>query len=182
MFGFSDPNSSNAIDLLKRDHHEVTELFEQYETAWKDGDTRSRQILAAEICNALNIHAQIEEEIFYPAIRRDVTEAKDLIDEAAVEHQSLKDIIQRLEAAPVKDPLFDAGVKVLSEYVKHHVREEENEIFPKAKSAGVDLDAIGARLAARKQELQASAGNGSGRHAAVRRSARESAKHQAGDE
>src|SRR4029078_802963 len=90
------------------------------------------------------IHAQIEETIFYPAARRALQEkGQDLLDEAAGEHQTLKDIVGRLEMAPTSDPLYDAGVKVLSEYVKHHVKEEENELFPKVKSSSMDVDQTG---------------------------------------
>src|SRR4029079_18097754 len=121
------------------------------------GEDSEKEALVAQICEALTVHAQIEEEIFYPAARREVDqeEGKDLLDEAAVEHQTLKDLIERLEAAPTDDPLYDAGVKVLSEYVKHHVKEEENELFPKVKSSQMDLEAIGRQLADRKAELMA---------------------------
>jgi hemerythrin superfamily protein len=113
-----------------------------------------KQKLATQICDMLTVHAMIEEEIFYPAIRNLDEETKDLVAEAAVEHQSLKDIIGRLEAAPPSDPLYDAGVKVLAEYVKHHVKEEENEIFPKVRSSDIDLDALGERLMERKTQLE----------------------------
>jgi len=159
MFGMTsseNPDGNpNAIELLKRDHDDVDKLFSQYEDI-KDGDgDAEKELLVAQICDALTVHAQIEEELFYPAARSalDQDEGKDLLDEAAVEHQTLKDLIGRLEAAPTDDPLYDAGVKVLSEYVKHHVKEEENELFPKCKSAQMDLDALGAQLADRKTEL-----------------------------
>ena len=156
MLGFGDSNSNNAIDLLKRDHRQVEELFDQYEKAKDDSNKAARQELAGRICAALSLHAQIEEEIFYPAMRRGGKDAKELVDEAAVEHQSVKDIIGRLQNASPEDPLYDAGVKVLSEYVKHHVKEEENEMFPDAKSADIDLDALGLAIAKRKEELEAS--------------------------
>jgi hemerythrin-like domain-containing protein len=155
MFGMTNPDSVNALDLLKSDHAEVNKMFDHYEEL-KDGARDNEKAgLASQICDALSVHAQIEEEIFYPAARQalDEEEGKDLIDEAAVEHQTLKDIIGRLEAAPPSDPLYDAGVKVLSEYVKHHVREEENELFPKLKSSEMDLEAVGQQLAARKEQL-----------------------------
>jgi hemerythrin superfamily protein len=155
MFGMPSSENTNAIELLKRDHDDVDKLFSQYEDI-KDGDgDDEKELLVAQICDALTVHAQIEEEIFYPAARSalDQDEGKDLLDEAAVEHQTLKDLIARLEAAPTDDPLYDAGVKVLSEYVKHHVKEEENELFPKCKASQMDLDALGARLADRKAEL-----------------------------
>ncbi len=161
MFGFSTSDTKNAIDLLKQDHDEVDGLFKDYEAAKEDGTSSAKLALASHICSALSVHATIEEELFYPAIRGADTEMDDLVDEAAVEHQSLKDIIGRLEAAPQSDPLYDAGIKVLSEYVKHHVKEEENEIFPKVRKSSIDLDQLGKRMLARKAELE----NGNGKPA-----------------
>src|SRR5579864_3573914 len=127
MFGMSNDDSTNALEILKRDHDAVDRLFAEYEDVKESADDSEKESLVAQICDALTVHAQIEETIFYPAARRALQEgkSKDLLDEAAVEHQTLKDIIGRLETAPAGDPLYDAGVKVLSEYVKHHVREEE---------------------------------------------------------
>jgi len=155
MFGMTSSENPNAIDLLKGDHDDVDKLFSQYEDIKDGGDGADKEMLVAQICDALTVHAQIEEEIFYPAARAalDDDKGKDLIDEAAVEHQTLKDLISRLEAAPTDDPLYDAGVKVLSEYVKHHVKEEENELFPKCKSSAMDVDAVGLQLAERKAAL-----------------------------
>ena len=157
MFGNTSSEITNAIELLKRDHDDVDTLFSQYEDSKDTADDDAKEMLVTQICDALTVHAQVEEEIFYPAARRalDGDEGKDLLDEAAVEHQTLKDLIARLEAAPTDDPLYDAGVKVLSEYVKHHVKEEENELFPKVKSSQMDLEAIGRQLADRKAELMA---------------------------
>ena len=162
MFGMTSSDSENALDLLKHDHKEVDEMFAQYEETKDGAADAEKESLVMQICDALTVHAQIEEEIFYPAARRalDDVEGKDLLDEAAFEHQTLKDLIARLEAAPTDDPLYDAGVKVLSEYVKHHVKEEENELFPKIRSSDLDLEATGLKLAERKQQLQ---GRGSGR-------------------
>ena len=176
MFGMTSDDSTNAIELLKRDHDEVDKLFAHYEEIRDGAENRAKETLAAQICDALTIHATIEELVFYPAARRALgdEEGKDLIDEAAVEHQTLKDIIARLESAPASDPLFDAGVKVLSEYVKHHVKEEENELFPKVRSSDMDLDAVGQELARRKQALQrrgaSAAGNGNPERAPARTS------------
>jgi len=163
MFGTTSSESVNALDLLKRDHDEVDAMFRQFEDMKDDGDAAAKESLVEKICDALTVHAQIEEEIFYPAARRALQqeEAKDLLDEAAVEHQTLKDLVGRLESAPIDDPLYDAGVKVLSEYVKHHVKEEEKELFPKVKSSGLDLADLGGKLEARKTQLQARAGRGS---------------------
>ena len=155
MFGITSSETTNAIEFLKRDHDDVDALFSQYEDSKDSDDETAKESLVAQICDALTVHAKIEEEIFYPAARRafDDDEGKDLLDEAAVEHQTLKDLIARLESAPTDDPLYDAGVKVLSEYVKHHVKEEENELFPKVKSSQMDLDAVGRQLADRKVAL-----------------------------
>ena len=153
MFGIGE-SDNDAIKLLKSDHEEVDALFKDYESKKEDAKPSDKQKLAMQICRALTVHATIEEEIFYPAVRRLDADIQDLVEEAAVEHQSLKDIIGRLEAAPPTDPLYDAGVKVLSEYVKHHVKEEENELFPKVRSSDIDLDALGEKLLARKAELE----------------------------
>jgi hemerythrin superfamily protein len=179
MFGMTSSDNRNAIDFLKGDHDDVDNLFSQYEDIKDGGDGADKATLVAQICDALTVHAQIEEEIFYPAARAalDEDEGKDLIDEAAVEHQTLKDLIARLEAAPIDDPLYDAGVKVLSEYVKHHVKEEEDELFPKCKSSQMDLDAIGLQLADRKAALtQPSARQGRRTANGQQRGARASAK------
>src|SRR6266550_8168879 len=152
MFGLTAGEGTSAIDLLKKDHEEVEELFDQFEDAKEDDNDEMRAALASSICSALTVHAQIEEELFYPAMRK-VAELRDLIDEAAVEHQSLKNLIAQLEGMQPGDDLFDAKVKVLSEYVKHHVKEEEGEIFPEAKDSDIDLDALGDKLGARKTEL-----------------------------
>ena len=162
MFGIGD-SASNALKLLEKDHDEVDALFKEYESGKEDMKPAQKQQLATQICEMLTVHATIEEEIFYPAIRNLDKETKDLVDEAAVEHQSLKDIIGRLEAAPPSDPLYDAGVKVLAEYVKHHVKEEENELFPKVRSSEIDLDALGERLMERKSELEGQAARSRGR-------------------
>jgi hemerythrin superfamily protein len=156
MFGMANDDSRNALEILKRDHDAVDKLFAEYEDVKDGADDSEKENLVGQICDALTVHAQIEEAIFYPAARRALQEeeSKDLLDEAAVEHQTLKDIIGRLEAAPAGDPLYDAGVKVLSEYVKHHVREEENELFPKVRSSDMDLQAIGQQLAQRKEQLE----------------------------
>lgn len=156
MFGFDKDDGTNALDFLKHDHDEVDELFNHFEEIKDGGDDEEKENLVTQICDALTIHAQIEETIFYPAARKALPgeEGKDLLDEAAVEHQTLKDIVGRLEVAPTSDPLYDAGVKVLSEYVRHHVNEEENELFPKVRSSDMDLQAIGRQLAERKRHLQ----------------------------
>ena len=154
MFGLTSNSDTHALELLKRDHAEVDAMFKQYEDAVDSSDDAIKALLVAGICDALTVHAMLEEEIFYPAIRRGNSETRDLIDEAAVEHQSLKDIIGRLQATTLDDPLYDAGVKVLGEYVRHHVKEEENELFPIVGKMDIDLEKLGTRMQARKLEIE----------------------------
>jgi hemerythrin-like domain-containing protein len=142
----------DALKLLKADHKEVSEMVEKYENGRLSKDRKVAT--AKQICMALTVHAQIEEEIFYPAAREAVRSGEDLLDEAEVEHGSIKELIAAIEnASPDNDELFDARVKVLGEYVKHHVKEEENELFPKIRKSDMDLDEIGAQLMARKEAL-----------------------------
>lgn len=144
----------DAIALLKADHKEVDAMFKAFE---KTDDDAKKQELATRICQALTVHAQIEEEIFYPAAYDAFDEeGDDLVDEAQVEHASAKALIAEIEAMSVGEPLFDAKVKVLGEYIKHHVEEEEKEMFPECRDAGMDLKGLGEQLAARKAELTAS--------------------------
>jgi len=143
----------DAIALLKADHREVEELFEKFEKA--SGDGRKRK-LAEQICMELTIHAQIEEEIFYPACEGKIEE--DLLKEAYVEHDGAKVLIAEIEAGGPDDEYYDAKVKVLSEQIEHHVEEEEKRMegmFSQARKAGLDMDALGDRLRARKEELMA---------------------------
>jgi len=146
--------AQDAIKLLKADHDEVEELFAQYEKQKKRDGAKAE--LIEKICNALTVHAQIEEEIFYPAAREALeNEGEELVDEAEVEHGSIKSLVEQLGAMSPDDELCDAKVKVLSEYVKHHVKEEEGELFPKLKKTDLDLEALGTELAERKEELMA---------------------------
>lgn len=142
----------DAIKLLKTDHKEVAELVDKYENGRLSKDRKTA--VAKQICLALTVHAQIEEEIFYPAAREATRGGEDLLDEAEVEHGSIKELVAAIEnASPDDDELFDARVKVLSEYVKHHVKEEEGQLFPKVRKSDMDLAEIGEQLATRKQEL-----------------------------
>lgn len=140
---------ADAIKLLRDDHREVKNWFKEYE---KLEDEAKREALARKICAALTVHARIEEEIFYPALRESI-EDQDLLDEAAVEHASAKQLIAEIESMSPDEELFDAKVKVLGEYVMHHVQEEEQEMFPEARESDVDLRALGAQLSKRKAEL-----------------------------
>jgi hemerythrin-like domain-containing protein len=128
-------------------------MFETYrQLVDENADDEQRGELARKICSMLTVHAEIEEEIFYPAMRDSVDDELTL-DEAEVEHASAKELIEQLEGMDPGDALYDAKVIVLGEYVDHHVQEEENEIFPQAEKSGIDLDDLGAELASRKREL-----------------------------
>ena len=145
--------ASDAITLLKNDHRKVEELFEEFEKARKP---ERKKALATEICTELTVHATIEEEIFYPACKGAVGE--DMLDEAYVEHDGAKVLIAEIGAAEPADEFYDAKVKVLSEMIKHHVKEEERRsdgLFAQAREAGLDMDELHARLEQRKEELMA---------------------------
>ena len=141
----------DAIALLKQDHRTVEDLFAQFEKAGGDG---RKQKLATRICLELSVHAQIEEEIFYPACEGKVEE--ELLKEAYVEHDGAKLLIAEILAGEPSDEFYDSKVKVLQEQIEHHVEEEEKRmegLFSQARKAGLDMDALGEQLAARKAEL-----------------------------
>lgn len=146
--------AKDAIALLKADHGTVSGLFDDYD---KTKSTKEKKALVAEICTALSVHAQIEEEIFYPAVKAALKD-KLLVPEATVEHAGVKELIAQIEGAEPDGEMYDAKVQVLSEYVKHHVEEEQNEMFPKVKASSLDLLELGARMAARKADLLAARG------------------------
>jgi hemerythrin superfamily protein len=159
MFGMAkDEHQPDAVELLMQDHKDVDALFKEYDSLQERGSDAAREELVGLICQALSVHAKIEEALFYPAARAARGVESRLVDEAAVEHQSLKDIIGRLLKAPASDPLYDAGVKVLAEYTKHHVKEEESELFPEVRKSGIDLVALGTAMLARKKTLMSHAG------------------------
>lgn len=141
----------DGLQLLAADHRKVEGLFADFEKA---SGTAAKEKLVRQICTELKVHAQIEEEVYYPAIRGKVADAD--LDEAYVEHDSAKLLINELEAAEPDESFYDAKVKVLSELIEHHVKEEEKQhgnLFQQTRAAGVDLDALGERLAQRKEEL-----------------------------
>jgi hemerythrin superfamily protein len=140
-----------AIELLMADHRKVEDLFERYEQE-KDGDEETKRELSQRICNEITAHAQLEEELFYPWLRENLEET-DLLEEALVEHASAKDLIAQIESADGIDEAYDAKVKVLGEYIKHHVKEEEGEVFPEVSERKDELDELGQEMAARKGEL-----------------------------
>ena len=147
----SEKTADDALTLLKADHKQVKALFKQFEKQ-KDDMAEARRI-AEEACMSLQVHAQIEEEVFYPAVR-DALQASDLLDEARVEHEVAKDLIAQLLCLEEGDPLFTATFTVLSEYVLHHVQEEETELFPKVEASSLDLDTLGQELAERKEAVE----------------------------
>lgn len=145
--------SRSAFDVLEEDHREVEEWFDEYDEL-KDSDEDRKADLAEKICLALKVHAQIEEEIFYPQAR-EASQDNDLIDEALVEHSTVKNLIGEIEEMEVGEELYDAKIRVLGEMVKQHIKEEQEELFPELQSTKMDLDAVGKELAERKQELMA---------------------------
>lgn len=149
----AETKAKNAVALLKEDHRTVEDLFAQFEKASGEG---RKQKLATKICLELSVHAKIEEEIFYPACEGKVEE--DLLKEAYVEHDGAKRLIAEIMAGEPSDEFYDAKVTVLQEQVEHHVEEEEKRLeglFAQARKAGLDMDALGEQLAARKTELTA---------------------------
>src|SRR5512134_3402839 len=143
----------DAIQLLRQDHDEVTQMFEEFETA--DEDRKFE--LAAEICQALTVHATIEEEIFYPQAREAIDD-EELMMEAEVEHDSAKYLIERIQEGEVDETQLSAMIKVLKEYVGHHINEEQRKMFPRVKRGELDLEAIGRELMERKAELESELG------------------------
>src|SRR5450830_157129 len=140
-----------ATALLKADHKLVSGLFEDYEKA---STKAMKKKIVAQICTELSVHAQVEEEIFYPAVKKALNDYL-LVPEATVEHATLKSLISQVEGIEPDGEMFDAKVKVLCEYVEHHVKEEQNEMFPKAKATKLDMMELGSQIAARKTELLA---------------------------
>jgi hemerythrin-like domain-containing protein len=141
-----------ALEMLIADHRKVSMMFDQYEDEKEDSGEDQKRELAQRICMELKVHTQVEEELFYPWARENLEE-EDLIEEATVEHQSAKDLIAQIEGAGEIDETFDAKVKVLGEYIKHHVNEEENEMFPQLRGEQEALDELGQEMTARKVEL-----------------------------
>jgi hemerythrin superfamily protein len=145
--------AQDAIKMLRADHKLVNDLFEEYEKA---RSVKKKKELVEQICSELTIHALLEEEIFYPAVKRALKD-KELVPEATVEHGTLKQLIAEVEGKEPDGEMFDARIKVMGEYVKHHVKEEQNEMFPKAKSTKLDMVELGALMMERKEQLLAQA-------------------------
>jgi hemerythrin superfamily protein len=147
----SSTQAQDAIAMLTADHKKVKKLFADFDKLKEEGSDEDKSAVVDQICNELKIHAELEEEIFYPAVRKAIDDS-DLMDEALVEHAGAKDLIAQLEDASPDDDLYDAKVTVLGEQIEHHVKEEEGEMFPKAK-AKVDTEALGATMLKRKIAL-----------------------------
>jgi hemerythrin superfamily protein len=145
-----------AIAMLIEDHQKVQKMFKTFEST---DDQQKRQELATEICNELTVHTQLEEQVLYPAAR-EALEETDLVDEAKVEHQVAKDLIEKIKQSRPHDEEYCALVTVLGEYVNHHIDEEQKELFPQLKKAKIDFDALGEEMQQTKQELLAELGLG----------------------
>ena len=144
-------SSLDAIDMLKHDHDKVEKAFREFEKMDRQ-DAEACQRLVQMVCEELKTHTTLEEEIFYPAAREAIDD-EELMNEAAVEHETARMLIEQLENMGTDDPNYFATFTVLGEYVRHHIKEEQGEMFPAAKRAKVDLAALGERMRARKDEL-----------------------------
>jgi len=152
----SGTGSADAIAMLKDDHKKVAQLFEQFDQL-NDADVVKKTVIVGQICTELKVHAQLEEEIFYPAAREAIDE-EDLIDEAEAEHADAKELIAQLESLEPDDDEYDRKVQLLNEEIDHHVKEEEGELFPKVIEAQVDTTDLGQQMMQRKEELKAEIG------------------------
>jgi len=150
-------SGQDAIVMLMADHKKVKKLFATFKKLKDEGDNEEKAAVVDQICNELKIHAAIEEEIFYPAVRKSIEDA-DLMDEALVEHAGAKELIAQLEEMDAEDALYEAKVTVLGEQIDHHVKEEEGTMFKKAKKANLDTTTLGAAMLKRKQGLMAEMG------------------------
>ena len=142
----------DAIAMLTADHKKVKKLFAEFDKLQEEGSDEEKSSIVEQICNELKIHTELEEKIFYPAVRKAIDDS-DLMDEALVEHAGAKDLVAQLEDASPGDDLYDAKVTVLGEHIDHHVKEEEGSMFPKAKKAKLDTEALGATMLKRKMAL-----------------------------
>ena len=149
----SSSSGGDAVSMLMEDHKKVQKLFRDFEKAHEKQDDQTCQEIAERVCTELEVHTTLEEELFYPAAREALGEDEELIDEAEIEHQSAKDLISELRAMGASDQKFAPTFTVLAEYVRHHIKEEEGEMFPRVKKAKLDLDSLGQEMAARKSQL-----------------------------
>lgn len=164
-------DDQDAISLLEADHDKVAELFDRFDDIKDSRANKEKQAIVAETCHELTIHTTIEEEIFYPALRGPIAD-DDMMNEATVEHDGAKSLIHDLEGMDAADTMFNAKFTVLAEYVKHHIKEERSEMFPKARATDVDMVALGQKMLARKQELLKGNHDASPRSVPVKRKSR----------
>ena len=144
---------TNAIDLLKEDHARVKKLFKAFEKA-KEGDHEAIEDIITTACTELKVHSKIEEEIFYPAVRAQAEgESEDVLNEAEIEHEAADDLIAKLHELEADDPMYCAYFSVLAEYVRHHIREEEHDLFPRVAKMKLDLQKLGEDMRLRREEL-----------------------------
>jgi hemerythrin-like domain-containing protein len=145
------------LEMLMGDHKRVKRAFRDGEKLTGQEDDDGLEQIVRQTCAELTVHATLEEELFYPALRKEIRET-DLLDEAEVEHTSAKTLIAELEQMDSSDPKFAATFKVLGEYVKHHIREEEGELFPLLGRTGVRWEALQQEMQRRREELMAENG------------------------
>ncbi|MDB5765103.1 MAG: hemerythrin protein [Herminiimonas sp.] len=155
-------NRTDAISILTDDHKNVKKLFKDFEKMKDKGDVADKEALVDQICAELTVHAEVEEEVFYPAARKAIKD-DDMLNEAEVEHAGAKDLIEQIQSMDSSDPMYDAKVTVLGEYIDHHVEEEEKEMFPKARKTKLDLEALGEQIAALKETKQTRVMSGNGK-------------------
>ena len=164
-------DNQDAISLLEADHDKVLELFERFEDI-KDGHAvKEKQTIVADACRELTLHTKLEEEVFYPAVRGAVDD-DDLMNEALVEHDGAKSLIEDLEGMDAGDEMFNAKFTVLAENVRHHVKEERDEMFPRVRATTIDLKALGQKMLARREQLMKSNGSAAPKARPVRRKSR----------
>ena len=159
----SETNPQDAVAMLTADHKKVKKLFAEFGKLKDEGSDEHKSAIVGHICNELKIHTELEEEIFYPAVRNAIDDSA-LMDEALVEHAGAKELIAQLEEASPSDDLYDAKVTVLGEQIGHHVKEEEGNMFPKAKKAKVDMKTLGATMIKRKRALMETMGMNAEEH------------------
>jgi hemerythrin superfamily protein len=147
----SKAKAAGAIELLKEQHDKVKKAFKEFEKLDRE-DTETRQQLVQSVCEDLKLHTTLEEELFYPAAREAIDD-EDILNEAQVEHETAKMLVEQLENMGPDDPNFHATFTVLGEYVMHHVKEEEGEMFPQVKKTDLDLEELGSRMRSRMEEL-----------------------------
>jgi hemerythrin superfamily protein len=161
-------DEQDAIALLEADHDKVLKLFDQFEDIKQSHAHQEKQAIVADACHALAVHMAVEEGVFYPAVRGEL-EDDDLMNEALVEHDGAKSLIHDLESMDAGDEMFNAKFTVLAESVRHHVKEERDQMFPKVRGTDIDLKALGQKMLARRGQLMKSNGGSAPKSRPVKR-------------